>query len=110
MASFVNDRWKLSNKVHLDIGLRYEAIKHKGSKDRFAPHSANGGLDGNNNTAYDNEELKAVNPESPMDVKKIITVKDWNVILNLFLRLNKTQYFLQRRSHKRQGRDHHRRA
>lgn len=54
IATFINDRWKVSNKVHLDLGLRYETIKHKGSKDRFAPFTQNGGLDGNDNTAYDN--------------------------------------------------------
>ena len=54
IATFINDRWKVSNKVHLDLGLRYETIKHKGSKDRFAPFTQNGGVDGNVNTAYDN--------------------------------------------------------
>ncbi|WP_418604482.1 TonB-dependent receptor [Hwangdonia sp.] len=54
VATFINDRWKVSNNVHLDLGLRYETIKHKGSKDRFAPFTQNGGLDGNDNTAYDN--------------------------------------------------------
>ncbi len=54
LAIFVNDRWKVSDNVHLDLGLRYETIKHKGSKDRFAPFTQNGGLDGNDNTAYDN--------------------------------------------------------
>ncbi|MCF7569024.1 TonB-dependent receptor [Sabulilitoribacter arenilitoris] len=54
IATFINDRWKISNNVHLDLGLRYETIKHKGSKDRFAPFTQNGGLDGNDNTAYDN--------------------------------------------------------
>lgn len=53
-ASFINDRWKLSDHIHLDLGLRFETIKHKGHKDRFAPFTQNGGLDGNENTAYDN--------------------------------------------------------
>lgn len=54
LATFVNDRWKVSDNMHLDLGLRYESIKHKGSKDRFAPFSQNGGLDGDTNTAFDN--------------------------------------------------------
>lgn len=54
IATFINDRWKVSDAIHLDLGLRYETIKHKGSKDRFAPFTQNGGLDGNDNTAYDN--------------------------------------------------------
>ncbi|MBU3820960.1 TonB-dependent receptor [Flavobacteriaceae bacterium XHP0103] len=53
-AGFANDLWKLSDKVHLDLGLRLESIKHNGSKDRFAPFSQTGGLDGDPNTAYDN--------------------------------------------------------
>ena len=53
-ATYVNDFWRISDKFHLDLGLRYETIKHKGSKDRYAPFSRDGGLDGNNNTAYDN--------------------------------------------------------
>ena len=54
IATFANDLWKISNKVHLDLGIRFENIAHKGSKDRFAPAALNGGVDGNNNTAYDN--------------------------------------------------------
>ncbi|MCL6296426.1 TonB-dependent receptor [Jejuia spongiicola] len=53
-STFINDRWKVSDDVHIDLGIRYETIKHKGSKDRFAPFTQGGGLDGNNNTAYDN--------------------------------------------------------
>lgn len=54
VATFLNDRWKVSNKLHLDLGLRYETINHKGSKDRYAPFSQDGGLDGDATTAYDN--------------------------------------------------------
>ena len=57
VSTFVNDRWKVTDKVHLDLGLRHETIKHRGSKDRFAPFVQNGGLDGNDNTAYDNGVL-----------------------------------------------------
>lgn len=54
VATFLNDRWKVSDKVHVDLGLRYETINHKGSKDRFAPFSQDGGLDEDPTTAYDN--------------------------------------------------------
>lgn len=56
-ATFVNDKWKVSEKLHLDLGLRIETIGHKGSKDRFAPFSQTGGVDGDPNTAYDNSVL-----------------------------------------------------
>lgn len=57
LATFVNDRWKLSEKVHLDLGLRLETIGHKGSKDRYAPFGQDGGIDENPNTAYDGNVL-----------------------------------------------------
>ena len=53
-AGFMNDHIKLSENLHLDLGLRLEKINHDGSKDRFAPFSQNGGLDKDSNTAYDN--------------------------------------------------------
>ena len=54
LAGFVNDRWHIAKNIHLDLGLRYESIQHKGRKDRFAPLGLSGGVDGNPNTAYDN--------------------------------------------------------
>ena len=54
IATFLNDHWNLSNNLHLDLGLRYETINHNGSKDRFAPFSQDGGLDGDTTTEYDN--------------------------------------------------------
>jgi iron complex outermembrane recepter protein len=54
LAGFVNDLWKLSDKVNLDLGLRLETIKHTGTKDRFAPFSQPGGFDGDDSTDYDN--------------------------------------------------------
>lgn len=54
VAAFANDRWKIFENLHLDAGLRYENIKHKGTKDRFAPLKREGGVDGNINTLYDN--------------------------------------------------------
>lgn len=53
IAAFVNDRWKIAEKVHLDLGVRYETINHKGSKDRFAPFDGAGGVDGDTSTLYD---------------------------------------------------------
>ncbi|MFB9058171.1 TonB-dependent receptor [Mariniflexile ostreae] len=56
-ATFLNDRWRVSDRLHLDFGLRIETINHKGSKDRYAPYSESGGVDGNPDTAYDNGVL-----------------------------------------------------
>ena len=53
IAAFVNDRWKIAEQFHLDLGLRYETINHKGSKDRFAPFDRQGGIDGDQSTLYD---------------------------------------------------------
>jgi outer membrane receptor protein involved in Fe transport len=54
IATFVNDRWKITDKIYADLGLRYETINHKGNKDRYAPFSQTGGLDGDTTTGYDN--------------------------------------------------------
>jgi len=51
---FANDRFKIQENLHLDMGLRYETIKHKGSKDQAAPFAKEGGADGNPLTDYDN--------------------------------------------------------
>ena len=67
LATFANDRWKLSNRFHLDMGLRFETISHKGSKDRFAPNSQYGGVDGNINTAYDNSVLVSTGEKDNFD-------------------------------------------
>jgi len=53
LAFFANDRWDISEKLQADLGLRLETIKHKGSNDRFAPFSQDGGLDGDPTTAFD---------------------------------------------------------
>ncbi|MCB4806701.1 TonB-dependent receptor [Tamlana sp. 62-3] len=58
IAVFANDQWKISNKLLLDLGLRFESIKHKGSNDMFEPYTATGGLDGDETTAYDNNILQ----------------------------------------------------
>ncbi|WP_308991072.1 TonB-dependent receptor [Mariniflexile litorale] len=53
-AIFLNDRYKIKKNLTLDLGVRYENIIHKGSKDRFEPFQSDGGLDNDTNTAYDN--------------------------------------------------------
>ncbi|QCW99585.1 TonB-dependent receptor [Aggregatimonas sangjinii] len=54
IAFFANDRWKIQDELHLDVGLRYETIGHQGSKDQAAPFTGDGGFDGDPTTAYDN--------------------------------------------------------
>lgn len=56
-AIFADDRWKLQDRLHLDIGLRYETVKFDGAKARSAPIEQAGGLDGDPTTAYDNGTL-----------------------------------------------------
>jgi len=56
-GTFINDLWKVTEQINLDLGFRFETIKHKGSKDRFAPSAISGGVDNNVNTAYDNSVL-----------------------------------------------------
>lgn len=53
-AFFFSDLWLLSSVLTLDAGIRYEFIKHKGDKDRYAPIQQLGGVDGDVTTAYDN--------------------------------------------------------
>jgi outer membrane receptor protein involved in Fe transport len=67
MATFLNDRWKIIDNLHLDAGLRYENIYHKGNKDRFSPFTQNGGLDGDTNTAYDNGILAPTGDQDNFD-------------------------------------------
>lgn len=57
IGTFINDRWKITNKTYLDLGLRYENISHKGSRDSSSPTSLPGGIDGDPNTIYDNGVL-----------------------------------------------------
>lgn len=54
IATFINDEWNINQNLRVDIGLRLENITHKGSKDQHAPLGLDGGVDGNENTAYDN--------------------------------------------------------
>ncbi|MFB9053403.1 TonB-dependent receptor [Formosa undariae] len=57
VAGFANDHWEVSDKIQLDLGVRFESITHKGSNDRYAPFTQNGGLDQDETTAYDNNIL-----------------------------------------------------
>ncbi len=54
VATFLNDRWKVTDKLYLDLGIRTENINHKGSKDRYETLSQDGGFDEDDTTAYDN--------------------------------------------------------
>ncbi|KJD35434.1 TonB-dependent receptor [Tamlana sedimentorum] len=58
IAVFANDHWQISKTLLLDLGLRFESIKHKGSNDMFEPYTSTGGLDGDETTAYDNNILQ----------------------------------------------------
>ncbi|WP_298485879.1 TonB-dependent receptor [uncultured Maribacter sp.] len=53
-AAFASDRFILSDKLEFDLGLRWETINHDGSKDRYAPFTSPGGIDGDATTSYDN--------------------------------------------------------
>lgn len=62
-AFFINDLWEVSDKFNIDLGLRYEIVNHRGTKQGWIPGSAVtagqpglaalGGLDRNPLTAYD---------------------------------------------------------
>ena len=67
MAAFLNDRWEIQDGLHLDMGLRYETIGHKGSKDRSAPFQKDGGYDGDPTTAYDNGILTSTGEQDTFD-------------------------------------------
>ena len=67
VAFFANDRWKLNDRLHLDIGWRYETIDHKGSKDRAAPFLRDGGYDGDPTTEYDNGILMPTGERDDFD-------------------------------------------
>ena len=56
-ALFVHDRYEFNDRLSADLGLRFARIKHKGAKDRFAPINQSGGLDQDEQTAYDNSVL-----------------------------------------------------
>ncbi len=63
----INDRFYADEKMIIDLGLRYDLIRHKGEKDRASPTFALGGLDGNELTAYDNSVLLADAVKDPFN-------------------------------------------
>lgn len=67
LAFFANDRWEIQERLHLDLGLRYETIKHKGSKDQAAPFEQDGGYDGDPTTDYDNGVLMPTGGQDEFD-------------------------------------------
>jgi len=69
MALFANDRWALADQLYFDLGLRYEYIAHKGSKDQAAPFEQDGGYDGDPTTAYDNGILMPTGARDNFDFK-----------------------------------------
>ncbi|MDV7138416.1 TonB-dependent receptor [Maribacter sp. TH_r10] len=69
VAFFANDRCKLSDRLHIDIGLRYESMGHKGSKDQAVPFEREGGYDGNPITDYDNGILMPSGERDSFDFK-----------------------------------------
>jgi len=67
MAFFANDRWEIQERLHFDLGLRYETINHKGSKDQAAPLQQDGGIDRNPLTDYDNGILMPTGGQDEFD-------------------------------------------
>ncbi|MRI00539.1 TonB-dependent receptor [Kriegella sp. EG-1] len=67
LAFFANDNWKLNENIYIDLGLRYETISHKGSKDQSAPLDRVGGVDGNPLTDYDNGLLVPTGEQDSFD-------------------------------------------
>ena len=67
IAFFADDRWNIADRLHFDIGFRYETIGHKGSKDQAAPFAQDGGVDGNPLTDYDNGLLSPTGGRDEFD-------------------------------------------
>ncbi|MEO9893904.1 TonB-dependent receptor, partial [Aurantibacter sp.] len=67
LAFFANDNWRLNDKIYIDLGLRYETISHKGSKDQSAPLERVGGVDSNPLTDYDNGLLVPTGEQDNFD-------------------------------------------
>lgn len=56
MAFYLSDNWKVSDKVNIDLGFRYEMVNHQGTKEGWQGGTAIGGLggvDGNPFTLFD---------------------------------------------------------
>ncbi len=69
VALFLNDHWKISDQLNIDVGLRYEFIAHLGNKDRFQPLGKLGGIDGDTLTAYDNATIAPFGTVDEFDFK-----------------------------------------
>ncbi len=46
LAGFISDNWKVTDKLSIDAGLRYEIVKHSGTKEGWQGGTAIGGLGG----------------------------------------------------------------
>lgn len=82
LAFFLNDNFDVNDKFNIDAGLRYDIIGHEGNKDRSAPPIFNGGLDLDENTAYDNSTLLATRMDAFDYEYKYLS---WSLGLNYLL-------------------------
>lgn len=69
LAAFVSDRFAISDNLEFDLGVRWEIIRHKGSKDRFIPIDAVGGADRDLSTSYDNGVLVSTEIQDEFDFR-----------------------------------------
>ena len=86
MAVFANDNFEISENLLLDAGLRFDAVRHKGEKDRATPTFALGGIDGNELTAYNNSVLLADATKDPFNFT--YNYLSWSLGLNYRLNEN----------------------
>lgn len=90
IAGFVNDKWEISQNLYTDIGVRFERIKHKGSKDRYASTAEIGGVDGDISTAYDNGILVPTGQKDPFDF--VYSYLSYSIGLNYLIDTNNTVF------------------
>ncbi len=67
LAFFFNDNIDLTEKINIDLGLRYEKINHDGYLNIASPIDLSGGLDGNMNTDYDNGTIVSTGESQEID-------------------------------------------
>ena len=67
LALFLNEIWEVNEKFNIDLGLRYELVAHVGLKDRAQPIDLPGGIDGNDQTFYDNNILEPIELRDEFD-------------------------------------------
>ena len=82
IAFFLNDNFQINDKLKIDAGLRFDATRHNGEKDRSSPNFVSGGLDGDENTAFDNSVLLATT-QDPFDFS--YNYLSWSLGLNYLL-------------------------